>query len=326
MRTAPVESAAKRAGAAVIDRSPVARRVPRRPRSSSSSGIDAFERSSSTKRGSALEQRALARSIGPARAGLTQRAALRLVPVSRPGQERSRATATRAWDELVVANTIDPTRELDPAGSRRRSRSEFARVHEARWIASDGRSSPSRRRRAARVTVDGAAASAAPGRSCIVGRALGARGVRRSRAVGRARRADATEPCRSQPRARTAADRRRVARAGAHRRGARVRRRRGAREVATARLVGLDGRERDRRTRDDHAAISTPLADAVRELLTPTAKTALVRDRSGHGRPAVPRWPPQSLILVTADRRDHAEHHAVDLDGKPGLQAMAVAR
>jgi hypothetical protein len=49
-------------------------------------------------------------------------------------------------------------------------------------------------------------------------------------------------------------------------------------EVATARLIGLDGRERDRRTVSITRGLE-PLAAAVRELLTPPKRTKWYRTR-----------------------------------------------
>jgi len=174
---------------------------------------------------------------------------------------------TNGWEELVAANTIDATRELDPGRFAPKIRSEFERAQAT--VKNKGTQKLSvRAPENCRVFVDATNATGAV--ELIVGRHW----VRVTCAdrrpeghkvelVGGSPITLPIEPVPILPptdtdllvQARTAGARAFVV---AEVRG----------NVATARLVGLDGRERDRKT----VSIGTdlaPLADAVTALLTP---------------------------------------------------------
>ena len=105
----------------------------RRPRSCSSAAIDAYDALELRRgAGDALDQAARARR--PHRRGRADAsAALRPVPLPRPGRSAAGRARPRAWDELVTSVVIDPTRELDPARfPPTRSRASSSARNEAR--------------------------------------------------------------------------------------------------------------------------------------------------------------------------------------------------
>lgn len=261
MRTAPVEQAAKAAGAAVIDRSPSppgainnAQTVQR--------GIQAFERLELDDAWKTLEQARsdIDRDGG---AGLT-RAQLSDLFLYRGLVKIQQGDTSSAWEELVAANTIDPTRQLDPGRFPPLVRSEFERARAT--VKNKERAKVTFKTPAnCRTTLDGSSAIGEV--ELIVGRHW-YRVVcpdRQPEGTGTEIRAGKidypVDPAPFAPptdtelivQARTA---------GAHAFVvAEVRS-----NVATARLVGLDGRERDRRTVSIAGDLS-PLADAVASLL-----------------------------------------------------------
>lgn len=267
MRTTPVEQAAKGAGAAVIDRSPAppgainnAQTVQR--------GIQAFERLELDDAWKTLEQARsdIDRDGG---AGLT-RAQLSDLFLYRGLVKIQQGDTSAAWEELIAANTIDPTRQLDPGRFPPLVRSEFERA----------RTTVKNKERAkvtfktppgCRTMIDGT--SAIGDVELIVGRHW-YRVVcpdRQPEGAGTEIRAGKTDyPIEPAPYAPpTDTDLIVQARAAGARAFvvAEVRS-----NVATARLVGLDGRERDRRTVSIAGDLS-PLADAVASLLSSGPKT-----------------------------------------------------
>jgi hypothetical protein len=273
MRTAPVVAAARGAGAAVIDQTP-------KPEESAQTaqlvikGLDAFERLEFDEAWQLLDT-ARSEVDRNGAAGITQ-AQLSDLFLSRGLIKAQQGDSNASWEELVVANTVDPTRELDPGRFAPKIRAEFERAQAT--VKNKGKaklkvSVPE----GCRVFVD---AAIAPGAVVLI---VGRHWVnvrcpdRRPRGeklelVG----GDVTlpiEPILISPptdtdllvQARTSGARAFVL---AEVRG----------NVATARLVGLDGKERDRKT----VTIGTdlePLADAVTALLTPKAHTPWYRTK-----------------------------------------------
>jgi hypothetical protein len=127
LRTAPVEAAARRAGVAVIDTSP-------KPAGTAQTaqlvqqGVAAFE---SLKFDEAwlLLERARSEVDRTGADGLTQ-AQLSDLFLYRGLVKAQQDDTTNTWDELVAANTIDPTRELDPGRFPPRVRDDFNRARE----------------------------------------------------------------------------------------------------------------------------------------------------------------------------------------------------
>lgn len=266
MRTTPVEAAARRAGAAVIDRSPgqvgeaqTAQVVQR--------GIDAFDKLDLDTAWQALEQ-ARSEVVRTGGAGLS-RAQLSDLFLYRGLIKAQQGDTTAAWEELVVANTIDPTRELDPGRFAPMVRSEFERAKQT-VAAKDRAKLTLQLPEGCTANVDGAPIA---GQIELV---VGPHWInttctdRQPYGYRIELTTDVTvpiDPVRFSPpsdsdllvQARTAGSRAFVSievRSG----------------VATARLVGLDGRERDRRT----VAVANdlaPVADALTELLTPPKPT-----------------------------------------------------
>lgn len=272
MRTAPLESAARRAGAAVIDRSPAPAGATGTPQLVQQ-GIEAFDRLELDQAWQWFEQ---ARSDvdRSGAAGLTE-AQLSDLFLYRGLIKAQQGDTTTAWDQLVTANTIGPTRELDPGRFAPKIRAEFERARDT-----------VRTRARAKLTVqapDGCAVSV-DGRPSVgpVDRPLGPHWIsttcpdRRPHGYKIELTGDVTVPVEPAPyappsdtellvQARTAGARAFVV--------AEVRS-----GIATARLVGLDGRERDRRT----VAITGdlgPLADVLGELLAPTPVTRWYKSR-----------------------------------------------
>jgi len=259
---APVEAAARNAGAVAIDRSPPA--APRDDiRPVLAEGIDAYSALRLDEAWSALE-RAREAADRTGAAGLTS-SELSDLFLYRALVRTQRGDPTPAWDELVTALVVDPTRVLDPArfppkvvDELERARALVAQRPRADLVvvAPQGCS----------IIVDGAPLSAAP-------RAVGPHWVRVTcpDRVSTGMRVDVTAP-----ETKLAVEPRRIpplddndilvqGRAAGWRAWIIADVRAG---IATARLIGADGRERDRRT----IAVTrdlVPLGEAVRSLLQP---------------------------------------------------------
>jgi hypothetical protein len=273
MRTAPVVAAARGAGAAVLDQTP-------KPEGAAETaqlvqkGLDAFERLEFDEAWQLLET---ARSDvdRSGAAGLTQ-AQLSDLFLYRGLIKTQQGDSNSAWEELVVANTVDPTRRLDPGRFAPAIRAEFERAQatvKAKGTAKLKVAAPD----GCRVFVD---AANAPGPvEVIVGRHWvhvtcvdrRPRGEKLELVGG-----DVTLPIEpvliSPP---TDTDLLVQARASGARAFvfAEVRG-----NVATARLVGLDGRERDRKTVTITSDLA-PLADAVAQLLMPKPHSPWYRSK-----------------------------------------------
>jgi hypothetical protein len=267
-KVAPIDEVARRAGAAVIDRSPVANAIPATA-ATLKRGIEAYDALRLEDAWATLDEaRALADRTGAA--GLSQ-AQLADLFLYRGLVKIQQGELTAYWDELVTSVTIDPVRVLDPARFPPRVASELARVHQAlqdRKRATLAVDAPP----GCTALIDGAAASAVASAQLLVGshwayvtcadRApWGTRVEVTGDQLVVARNTALAPPTDDEVliQARTVGARAFVA----------VEVRSG---VGTARLVGTDGRERDRRS----VAITgdlTLLAGAVRELLAPIAKT-----------------------------------------------------
>jgi hypothetical protein len=312
MRTAPVVAAARGAGAAVLDQTP-------KPEGSSQTaqlvqrGLDAFERLEFEDAWQLLET-ARSEVDRTGAAGLTQ-AQLSDLFLYRGLIKTQQGDANSAWEELVAANTVDPTRELDPGRFAPKIRAEFERAQAT--VKNKGHAKLTvRAPEGCRVFVD---ASNAPGAVDVI---VGRHWVhvtctdRRPQGekvelVGGAVTLPIEPPQLAPPtdtellvQARTAGARAFVV---AELRG----------NVATARLVGLDGRERDRKT----VTIGTdlvPLADAVTALLTPKQKTPWYRSRwtwaAGGAAIAAAIVLPLTLIAT----QDSAQDITVQPDGPAG--------
>jgi hypothetical protein len=266
-KIAPIEEVARSAGAAVIDRSPVATAIPATA-SILGRGIEAYDALRLDDAWATLDEaRALADRTGAA--GLSQ-AQLADLFLYRGLVKIQQGELTAYWDELVTSVTIDPVRVLDPARFPPRVASELARVHQAledRKRATLAVDEPP----GCTALIDGAAASAVGSAQPLVGshwvyvtcpdRApWGTRVELTGDQLVVARNTALAPPTDDEVliQARTIGATAFVA----------VEIRSG---VGTARLVGIDGRERDRRS-VSVAGDVTPLAQAVRQLLTPIAK------------------------------------------------------
>ncbi len=267
-RVSPIEQVARRAGAAVIDRSPAANSLPATA-ATLRRGIDAYDTLRFEDAWTTLDEaRALADRTGAA--GLTQSQLADLF-LYRGLVKIQQGELNAYWDELVTSVTIDPVRVLDPARFPPRVASELARVHSAladRKRASLAIDAPP----GCTTLIDGAAASAVASAQVLVGshwvyvtcadRApWGTRVEVTSDQLVVARNTVLAPPTDDDVliQARTVGARAFVA----------VEVRSG---VGTARLVGVDGRERNRRT----VAITrdlAPLAHAVDQLLAPVSTT-----------------------------------------------------
>lgn len=266
-KVTPIDEVARRAGAAVIDHSPVADAIP--PTASIlARGIAAYDALRLEDAWVALDEaRALADRTGAA--GLSQ-AQLADLFLYRGLVKIQQGELTTYWDELVTSVTIDPVRVLDPARFPPKVASELARVHQALQ---------DRKRAMLAVDVppgciariDGTAAGAVGSAQPLVGshwvyvtcpdRApWGTRVELTGDQLVVARNTVLAPPTDDEVliQARTAGATAFVV----------VQIRSG---VGMARLVGVDGRERARRSVAITSDI-TPLARAVRELLTPAAK------------------------------------------------------
>jgi hypothetical protein len=263
-RVAPIDEVARQAGAAVIDRSPSANAIPATA-SILKRAIDAYDGLRYDDAWATLQEaRALADRTGAAGLTQTQLADLFLY---RGLVKIQQGEPNTYWDELVTSVTIDPVRVLDPARFPPRVATELARVRQAltdRKRATLAVDAPA----GCTVLIDGAAASAVGSAQPLVGshwvhvtcadRApWGTRAELTGDQLVVARNTVLAPPTDDEVliQARTVGANAFVA----------VEVRSG---VGTARLVGVDGRERDRRS----VAITgdlVPLARAVRELLAP---------------------------------------------------------
>jgi hypothetical protein len=266
-KVAPIEEVSRRAGAAVIDRSPVANAIPATA-SILRRGIEAYDALRLEDAWATLDEaRALADRTGAA--GLSQ-AQLADLFLYRGLVKIQQGELTAYWDELATSVTIDPVRVLDPARFPPRVASELARVHDAlqdRKRVTLAVDAPP----GCTALIDGAAASAVASAQLLVGshwvvvtcadRApWGTRVEVTGDQLVVARNTVLAPPTDDDVliQARTVGATAFVA----------VEIRSG---VGTARLVGVDGRERDRRS----VAITgdlVPLARAVGQLLAPIAK------------------------------------------------------
>ncbi len=275
MRTAPVVAAARGAGAAVLDQSP-------KPESASQTaslvqkGLDAFERLEFDQAWQLLE---IARSEvdRTGAAGITQ-AQLSDLFLYRGLIKTQQGDTNSAWEELVVANTVDPLRELDPGRFPPKIIAEFERAQATvknKGTAELTLTVPT----GCRVSVDATNVNVASPIQLIVGRhwvrvtcADREPDGRKIELVGGKITLPLQPPQLAPPsdtdllvQARTMGARAFVV--------AEVRS-----NVATARLVGLDGRERDRKTVTIGNDLS-PLADAVSSLLAPPKHTPWYRTK-----------------------------------------------
>jgi hypothetical protein len=273
-KVAPIDAVARRAGAAVIDRSPAQAALPATA-STLQRGIDAYDALRFDDAWATLEEaRVLADRTGAA--GLTQSQLADLF-LYRGLVKIQQGEVNESWDELVTSVTIDPVRVLDPARFPPRVASELARV----------RQSLADRKRATLVVdapagctvlIDGAPASAVGSAQPLVGShwvcatcADRAPWGTRVELIGDqmvvARNTAVAPPTDDEVliQARTAGAKAFVA----------VEVRSG---VGTARLVGVDGRERDRRSVTVSGDLA-PLASAVDELLSPPPQVRWYQSR-----------------------------------------------
>jgi hypothetical protein len=273
-KLASIEEVARRVGAAVIDRSPAANAAP--PTASTlKRGIDAYDALRLDDAWAALDEaRVLADQTGAA--GLSQ-AQLADLFLYRGLVKIQQGDHTAYWDELVTSVIIDPVRVLDPARFPPRVASELSRVHQAiqdRKRATLAIDEPP----GCTAVIDGAPASAVGSAQPLVGshwvsvtcadRApWGTRVELTGDQLVVARNTVLAPPTDDEVliQARTAGA---TAFVLVEVSGG----------VGTARLVGVDGRERDRRS----VAITgdvAPLAGAVQALLAPAAKTSWYQKR-----------------------------------------------
>lgn len=299
LRAAPVVAAARAAGAAVIDHSP-------KPEGASQTaqlvqkGLDAFDRLEFDEAWQLLET-ARSEIDRTGAAGLTQ-AQLSDVFLYRGLIKTQEGDINAAWEELIIANTVDPTRELDPGRFPPKVIAEFERAQATvknKGTAQLTVSVPP----GCRVLVDASNVNAPV--TLIIGRHW----VRvtcpdrqpeghKVELVGGAITLPINPPQLLPP---TDTDLLVQARAA----GARaflVAEVRG--NVATARLVGLDGRERDRKTVTVTSDLG-PLADAVTALLAPPVRAPWYKSKwvwaGGGAAVAAAILVPLTAFLVRSD-------------------------
>lgn len=269
-----IDAVARASGAAVIDRSPAATAVPATA-GILKRGIEAYDALRLGDAWATLEE-ARVQADRTGGAGLTQTQLADLF-LYRGLVKIQQGELNEYWDELVTSVTIDPVRVLDPARFPPRVASELARVHQTladRKRATLVVDAPA----GCTVVIDGGAASAVGSTQVLVGShwvyvtcadraAWGTRVELTGDQLVVARNTVLAPPTDDDVliQARTVGAKAFVA----------VEIRSG---VGTARLIGADGRERDRRT----VAVSgdlTALAEAVRELLAPVARTHWYQSR-----------------------------------------------
>jgi hypothetical protein len=258
---APVADAARDAGAAAVDRSPTAQ-AHDSVAPLVKAGIDAYDALKLDDAWASLES-ARERADRTGAAGLTAPQLSDLF-MYRALVRTQRGDPTVAWDELVTALVVDPSRTLDPArfpprviAEHERARASIAeRPKAALFVEAPG----------CDVTIDGAPATDAP-------RIVGSHWVR-ARCPGKddwGARVDLTASgtrivAQNKSLAPLDVDAELVQARVAGQRAVIVAEVRNG--VATARLIGVDGRERDRRTVGITSDLA-PLGAAVRELLRP---------------------------------------------------------
>jgi hypothetical protein len=262
---APVAAAARDAGAVAIDRSPTAK-----GHDSAApllkAGIDAYDALKLDEAWASLDA-ARERADRTGAAGLTP-AQLSDLFIYRALVRTQRGDPTLAWDELVTALVVDPARTLDPARFPPRVISEHERARTS--IAERPKAALTIDAQGCAVQIDGAPATDTP-------RIVGSHWVR-AVCPGKddwGARIDFTAsgarlPAQNKPLAPLDVDAELVQARVAGQRAVIVAEVRN--DVATARLIGIDGRERDRRT----VGLTTdlaPLGAAVRELLRPPSPT-----------------------------------------------------
>ncbi len=276
---APLAAAAREAGAALIDRSPRAAPAADPPDAAIRRGIESYEALQLDRAWAIFEE---------VRAALDRTGAAAATParisdlfVYRGAIRTQRGDPDGAWEELVSAMTVAPARVLDPARFPPRTIEELERARRevtARPRVAVAIEAPAD----CAVTVDGAGAPAGelsllPGPHWVSAACPGAApwGARID-AIGPATRVRvAPAPLEPPPEADALVQARAGGASGlvlAEVRG----------RLATVRRLGLDGRERDRRT----VAIAgsapdalAPLAEAVRDLLRPAPRPKWYRSR-----------------------------------------------
>lgn len=261
---APVEAAARRHGAAVIDRSPAPPPTVETARFLTA-GRDAFDALRFDDAQAALDQaRDLADRSGAA--GLTQ-AQLSELFLYRGLVKTAQNDAAAAWDELITSIVVDPSRTLDPARFPPKVVELFTRAHDTVLRDHPQASLAVEAPAGCVVLVDGTAVAGAvlrptgphwvrvtcvdhaPSGTRVDLTSLGARIPANPAAYAPPGDAELLVQARvSGARAMIVAE--------VHG------------QLATARLVGIDGRERDRRTVAVPGDL-TPLARVVEDLLTP---------------------------------------------------------
>lgn len=263
-KVTPVESAARDAGAAVIDRSP-------RPRPK-------LETSATIRRGiaayDALQLAEAATLLGEAKAEVDRTGAAEVTQTElsdlflyRALLATQQGDPTAAWDELIIAVTVAPSRVLDPARFPPRVGADLERVRaalEARAKATLVVDAPP----GCAVSIDGAPVSAPVPRlvgahwASVICTAYAPWGTRLELT------SDATVVARNTPMAPPTSDDLLIqARTAGARAFVAIEVSAG---LATARLVGADGRERDRRTVTLGAGGDlSPLAAPLRAMLAP---------------------------------------------------------
>jgi hypothetical protein len=127
LRTTPIEQAARRAGAAVIDQSPKPEKTAQTAQLVQA-GIQAFDELKAEDAWKSLE-RARSEADRTGADGLTQ-AQLSDLFLYRGLVKGVQGDSTSGWEELVAANTIDPTRELDPGRFPPKVREDFERARD----------------------------------------------------------------------------------------------------------------------------------------------------------------------------------------------------
>ncbi len=127
LRTTPIEQAARRAGAAIIDQSPKPEQTAQTAKLVQA-GVQAFDELEFDDAWQALE-RARSDADRTGAEGLTQ-AQLSDLFLYRGLVKGQQGDSTGGWEELVAANTIDPTRELDPGRFPPKVRDDFERARD----------------------------------------------------------------------------------------------------------------------------------------------------------------------------------------------------
>lgn len=265
MKTAPVEAAAKKAGAAFINSSPP-------PEASAKTsdvvvqGIAAFDAFDLEKAWTLLEQ-ARSEAVRTGGAGLS-RARLSDLFLYRGLIKLQQQDSSSAWEELVASATVDPSRELDPGHFAPKVKAEFDRARET-VTSKDKVTLTIEAAPGCSVYVDGVPAPGAVklplGSHWINGTCPDSRpDGYRLELTG-----DITFPFHPPPYPLpNDGDVLAQARVAGHGLNAfiSIEVRSG---VATARLVGIDGRERDRKTVNVENGNLAPVGDAIAALLTP---------------------------------------------------------